>query len=75
MPLAGTFTQYRDATTGEPWMYDGTSFWTYDDPISLGYKATAVRLAGLGGVMAWSLSRDTANGDLLKSVAHSLQPK
>lgn len=75
VPLASTFTQYRDATTGEPWMYDGTNFWTYDDPISLGYKATAVRVAGLGGVMAWSLSGDTANGDLLKSVARYLQPE
>ncbi len=44
-------------------------------PISLGYKATAVRVAGLGGVMAWSLSGDTADGALLKSVAHSLQPQ
>ena len=75
VPLAGAFTFFRDPTTEEPWLFDGKTFWTFDDPISLGYKATAVRATGLGGVMVWSLSGDTANADLLKSVARYLHPQ
>jgi len=58
--------------TQAPWLYDGTNFWTYDDPQSLAYKMLYVRKEKLGGVMAWSLSGDMPNGILLKTVAFGL---
>jgi chitinase len=72
VPLESTFVHYRDPMTQAPWLYDGTNFWTYDDPQSLAYKMLYVRKEKLGGVMAWSLSGDMPNGILLKTVAFGL---
>jgi len=72
VPLESTFVHYRDPVTQAPWLYDGTNFWTYDDPQSLAYKMLYVRKEKLGGVMAWSLSGDMPNGILLKTVAFGL---
>jgi chitinase len=67
------FMRYRNRTTEEPCLYDGTSFWTYDDPVALLYKTFYVRAQHLGGVMAWDLSDDTTDGLLLKTVAWGLE--
>ncbi len=72
VPLESSFVQYRDPTTLEPWLYDGTNFWTYDDPTALAFKMRGVRELGLGGAMAWSLSGDTPDAVLLKTVAATL---
>jgi chitinase len=65
---------YRDTTTNEPWLYSAAarSFWTYDDTTSLEYKANYVAQKGLGGVMFWELSGDTADGAMIKAVVGSL---
>ena len=68
-----TSTAYRDQTTLAPWLYDGTNFWTYDDPLSLAYKMVYVRENHLGGAMAWSLDDDTPDGQLLKTVSFVLR--
>lgn len=72
VPIEKDYVRYRDPVTQEPWLYDGKTFWTYDDPVSLAYKMLYVREEKLGGVMAWSLSDDTPNGVLLKTVAWTL---
>jgi chitinase len=72
-PIEKQFTRYRNRTTQEPWLYDGTNFWTYDDPIALLCKTFYVRSKHLGGVMAWDLSGDMPNGVLLKTVAWDLE--
>lgn len=71
-PLESSFTKYRDATTQAPWLYNGTTFWTYDDPWSLIFKMMYARDKKLGGVMAWDLSGDMPNGLLIKTVSNSL---
>ena len=63
------YTKYRDPVTQEPWLYHSGSFWTYDDPASLQFKTKYVVENGLGGVMFWDLSGDTANGALIKALA------
>jgi len=62
--------KYRDATTQEVWLYNASSqtFWTYDDAISLTYKAKYVSSQGLGGVMFWELSEDSTTGSMVKAV-------
>jgi chitinase len=64
------YTKYRDAKTQEPWLYSASNqtFWTYDDATSLTWKAKYVSSQGLGGVMFWELSEDTANGAMVKAV-------
>jgi len=63
------YTKYRDKNTQEPWLYNATTrtFWTYDDATSLAYKSQWAGGQGLGGVMFWELSNDTANGAMVKA--------
>jgi chitinase len=73
LPLEQTMPRFRDQTTLAPWLYDGTNFWTFDDPLSLAYKMLYVRSKNLGGAMAWSLNDDLPNGLLIKTVALTLK--
>lgn len=60
-----------------PWLYDEESghMISYDDPESLKLKADYVVEHGLGGVMFWELSGDTADSDLLTTIYDSLNPE
>jgi chitinase len=63
------YTKYRDKNTQEPWLWNASThtFWTYDDATSLAYKSRWAGGQGLGGVMFWELSNDTANGAMVKA--------
>ncbi len=61
-------TPFRDPHSQAPWLYDGDSFWTYDDPVSLAAKAGYAQAHQLGGMMIWELSGDTADGSLVKAI-------
>lgn len=56
------FVRYWDEAAGAPylWNADSTTFISYDDPASLREKAAFVRRHGLGGVMYWEHSLDSA---------------
>ena len=68
--LAARSTLYRDPVSQTPWLFDGDSFWTYDDPTSVRAKASFTRSEHLGGLMLWELSEDTPGASLLHS-AHT----
>lgn len=59
---------YRDPVSLAPWVYDGSNFLTFDDPISLSAKADYAAEHKLGGVMIWELSGDTTEGVLLRAL-------
>jgi chitinase len=63
---------YRDPLSRAPWLFDGQEFWTYEDPISVMYKVSYASRQGVGGVMIWELSGDTADAELLNSAYHAL---
>jgi len=67
------FKVYRDWRAGNSWLLDGTTFWTYDDPIQMLQKSLYIRAKGLGGAMMWSLDGDDANASLTKAVAAGLR--
>jgi chitinase len=67
LPSQG-FTVHRDIRAGFAWLFDGTTFWTYDDPATVLQKSLYIRLQGLGGAMVWELSGDDANGTLTKTI-------
>jgi chitinase len=71
LPGSG-FTRYWDDQAKVPWLFDGTTFWSHDDPESLKHKTRYVRLNGLGGVMFWELSGDTSDGDLISAIHEGL---
>jgi len=66
------FTLYRDNANGVAWLYDGTTFWTLDDPIAISQKMEYVKAHHLGGAMAWALDNDTADGSLMRAIDEGL---
>ncbi len=70
--LSAAFSTYRDARSQAPWLFDGQTFWTYEDPVSVRYKVSYARHEHLGGIMIWELSNDTADAELLKTAWRSL---
>ena len=70
--LSADFATYRDARSQAPWRFDGETFWTYEDPVSVRYKVSYARSEHLAGVMIWELSNDTEDAELLTAVWRSL---
>ena len=70
--LSAPFSAYRDPRSQAPWLFDGQTFWTYEDPVSVRYKVSYAFHEHLGGVMIWELSGDTADAELLNTVYRSL---
>ena len=67
------FKAYRDPRSMAPWLFDGNTFWTYDDEISIRAKVKYTQQQSLGGVMIWELSGDTQDGKLLKTISEQLK--
>ncbi|MBW4045942.1 MAG: glycoside hydrolase family 18 protein [Acidobacteria bacterium] len=67
--LEDTSALYRDPRSQAPWLYDGHTFWTFEDPVSVTFKARYATDHRLLGMMIWELSNDSQNADLLKSLA------
>ncbi|HEV8251211.1 MAG TPA: glycoside hydrolase family 18 protein, partial [Gaiellaceae bacterium] len=70
--LASGFTRHADNAAGAAWLFDGSTFWTFDDPPVMKAKADYVRRNGLGGIMFWELSGDTPTGELIAAIADGL---
>jgi chitinase len=66
------FKLYRDPLAGNSWLFDGTTYWTYDDPAQILQKTLYIRTKGLGGAMMWSLDGDDTNATLTKTIAAGL---
>ncbi|MFI5933197.1 glycoside hydrolase family 18 protein [Actinoplanes sp. NPDC051494] len=71
LPAQG-YQLHRDWRAGHSWLYDGTTFWTYDDPAQILQKTLYIRARGLGGAMMWSLDGDDANATLTRTVSAGL---
>jgi chitinase len=73
--ILGNFTTFRDPKSMAPWLFDGSTFWTYDDEISIGAKLEYARQRSLGGVMIWELSGDTSSGTLLRTISEQFRSR
>jgi len=71
LPSQG-FKLYRDWRAGHSWLFDGTTFWTYDDPAQIAQKTAYIRAEGLGGAMVWSLDGDDENASLTRTISAGL---
>jgi GH18 family chitinase len=49
-----------------------SSFWTFEYPVSIRFKASYAAHQHLGGLMIWELSGDTADAELLNVACRSL---
>ncbi len=69
---AGTFKRFWDDDAKVPYLYDGETFITYEDPQSVAEKARYVKEMDLGGIMYWEYVDDIEN-DLLNSAYETLK--
>jgi chitinase len=69
---AAGFSVSRANKAGFAWLFDGTTFWTWDDPIEMKRKAQYISQRHLGGAMIWSLDGDTGNGELISALHRNL---
>ncbi len=66
------FAKYVHADAMVPWLFDGSTFISYDDEASLSAKAVYVAEKGLAGVSVWELSQNK-DGRLLAALAEGLK--
>jgi chitinase len=69
---SGGYEWYWDGKAHAAWLFDGTTFWTFDDPKVMRDKAHYVLKLSLGGVMFWELSGDTPDGELVNALHTAL---
>jgi chitinase len=66
-------TSFRHAEAQAFWKFNGSTFWTYDDPTSVTNKMSYAKGKGLGGAMFWELSGDDSGGALITAIKNGLQ--
>lgn len=66
------FTRYEHLDTLVPWLFNGSTFISYDDPQSISVKARYIKDTGLVGAAIWELSQN-ADGTLFNSLNESMQ--
>ncbi|MBQ4054196.1 MAG: hypothetical protein IJD17_00675 [Clostridia bacterium] len=70
--IKGNFKFFRDPESKAPWLWNGSTFITYEDGISLAAKCEVIRKLGAAGMMAWEYACDTAEHILLKQQRNNL---
>lgn len=71
--LADGHTRYWDDDSKAAWLFDGNTFWTFEDSEVATHKANYVKKHELAGAMVWPLSGDDENASLLKTLHEKLQ--
>jgi chitinase len=66
------YQRYFDRQSKVPWLFNGSSFLTYEDSESIAYKTDYIISKGLGGAMVWELSQDP-DKVLLNAIDQGLQ--
>jgi len=64
---------YVDANARAHWIYNGSTFWTYDSPALVTEKMSYVKAQNLGGAFFWEFSGDDAQGTLAKAIGDGLK--
>lgn len=67
-----SYKRYVHADAKVPWLFNGSTFISYDDPDSIGAKARFIRDKGLGGAAIWELSQNS-NGLLVGVINNNMR--
>lgn len=67
------YTGYRDPITQSYWIFNGSTFWSYDDAKTIAIKMAYVKHKDLGGAMLWSLDEDDASSTLVNAIYNGLR--
>ncbi|MBV9711459.1 MAG: chitinase, partial [Ktedonobacteraceae bacterium] len=66
---------YRNQTTQQYWIFNGTTFWSYDDLTTVAVKMRYVNSKELAGAFAWSLDGDDTAGSFMNAVYSGLHKR
>lgn len=66
------YVRYWDDEAKAPFLFNGSTFISYDDEESLGYKCDYVKREGIGGIFYWCHTGDTS-GVLLRKIGQEIQ--
>jgi len=69
---SSVYGKYYDAEAKVPYLFNGSVFITYDDPVSIAEKANYVSANDLAGASVWELSQNK-DGTLLRTLYENLQ--
>ncbi|WP_349742994.1 glycosyl hydrolase family 18 protein [Roseateles cavernae] len=64
---------FVDPQSRAQWIYNGTTFWSFDTPVQIREKMDYVKSRGLGGAFFWEFSGDDAQGSLSKAIGEGLK--
>ncbi|HEY0660136.1 MAG TPA: glycosyl hydrolase family 18 protein [Lysobacter sp.] len=64
---------YVDTAAKARWIYNGNTFWSFDNPTTLADKMAYAKVQGLGGAFLWDFSGDDATGSLVGAISAGLQ--
>lgn len=64
---------YSDNDAMATWMYNGTTFWSFDTPELIRTKMGYVKTQNLGGAFFWEFSGDDATGSLVNAMKTGLE--
>jgi chitinase len=67
-----SYTRYYGSAGRTPWLFNGSTFITYEDATSLSEKAAYIKNQGLAGAGIWELSQN-ADGTLLNALNKNLK--
>ncbi len=65
------YPSFRDPKAKAFWIFDGSTFWNYDDPETIAAKMEYIKGKGLGGAMFWSMDGD--DGTLVSAIQAGLK--
>jgi len=68
------FPSYTDPQSHAQWIFNGTTFWSFDTPVQITEKMNYVKDKGLAGAFFWEFNGDDAQATLLKAMSNGLKP-
>lgn len=66
------YTSHRNPVTKVNWIYNGSTFWSYDDLTTVATKMDYINSKGLGGAFSWSLDGDDSAGSFVNAISTGL---
>jgi chitinase len=60
---------YLDPDARARWIFDGETFWSFDDPATIADKLAYMEVLGLGGAFLWDFSGDDGQASLVRAMA------
>jgi len=64
---------FVDPQSRAQWIFNGSTFWSFDTPAQITEKMNYVKSKGFGGAFFWEFSGDDANGSLAKAMGNGLK--